>query len=234
MSIFDRLFKNKEPVNTTEQEEVSPLLKRTLAAAREGGSELPAYLRYPYDPISKLMFEPKMCDILNPQCGYQFRLYTEMAEISPEIRKHNTIEETHLYWKSGQSSWCSVSITEHPSVKDNPLKNWLAADNVYKRFGLPPIFTRCPIDLKNCDYQTFDELQLTSSKKYDLLHQFDESDVFCRVFSIDQHYYKQFILLAKKEVVAWRVECTIPSDDTKITPPDFVPPAQIFGSFFPV
>ena len=217
----------------TQHQESSPLLRRALEAARQGQATLPAFLRYPDDPISQLMFEPQMRDVVNAPCRYQFRLYTEIADVTPETRVASPMEEVHTYWKEGQPAWCSVSTMKSPSVKTSPLNGWLGTDQFSEMFGQINQLLRCNAGRDTSAYQSCEKGFLGQSKEYDRLHQFAESCVFAHVFTLGGQYYKKFILLARQEEIAWRVECTIPSDVPGIAPTDFVPPALVFGSFFP-
>ena len=244
MGVFDKLFKNRknayseqkvqEPATNNEN---TRLHTWSLAAARQGASKLPSVLSYPNDPIANLMFEPYMKDVSNSQCNYQFRLYTEIADVCPEVRKNRSgfeIDETHIYWKKGESAWCSVSVMKAPSVRTTPLRNWVDTQDQFLGMLGQTSFLRYPSAWGACDYQNIEKAYVNQCDEYDRLHQFDESHVFFHVFTLNKQCYKKFILLARKNEFAWRVECNIPSQSAKISSTDFAPPALVFGSFFPL
>ena len=73
--------------------------------------KIPAYLVYPNDPIAEKMFGNSMRQIRNEKCGYQFMLYTEIANTKPEIEYQSPsymINETHYYYRSDSLAWVTV------------------------------------------------------------------------------------------------------------------------------
>ena len=53
---------------------------RVLNIPEEKICALPGFLVYPRDRIARKLFEGKVKEICNRKCGYQFLLYTDIAE----------------------------------------------------------------------------------------------------------------------------------------------------------
>ena len=200
--------------------------------------KIPAFLRYPDDPISEIMFEKNMQQIQNERCRYRFSLYTEIAETVPEIEKQNPpfeINETHYYCKEGSSAWYSVSSMKDGSVLNNPVRNWVEeVDRVVEMFGVMDQVLRVPKTLKGKTYKKIDMVDMEEWPDYNELHGFDESHVYGHIFYLDDQLYKKFILVAKRQDYSWRIEVNIPSEHIQMIPPDFVPAGQTFGKFYPL
>ena len=205
----------------------------TQNASSSGQGELPAYLLYPYDPIAQKMFEPHMAQISNARCGYQFKLYTEAADPKPNVRflsPRYDVHECHVYWKQDSPSWYSITIMKTESAKSSNLRNWVEAGSM---FGAMQAFLNLP-DGWQCENFKEEQLDyLGESRRYNELHTFDESHAYCYVFHMNGKIYKKFILCARKDIYAWKVECNIESQIANVIPTDFVPPGMTLGSFFP-
>lgn len=200
--------------------------------------ELPPYLVYPNDPVSKSMSASGMQAVCDPRCGYQFMLCTGIADPQPEIRLQMPdfdINETHVFWKPDSPSFCSVSTMKFISVKTSGLKGWVEfTDRMGLMFGAMLPFLNLPSSWEAGGYRRVDMHDLGESSAYNRLHGFEESCVYCHVFYLGNTLYKKFILCAKRGITSWKVECTFPSGQEALLPSDMVPPGQIFGSFFPV
>ena len=121
------------------------------------------------------------------------------------------------------------------SVLHTPLRNWVEkADAFTTMFDAMDIVLRTPTPLRNKTYKKVMMADLEEFADYNRIHGFEESHVYAHVFYLDDQLYKKFILLAKKNDCAWRAEVTIPTKMESIIPPDYVPPALVFGSFFPI
>ena len=201
-------------------------------------SELPEYLRYPNDEISEMVFGESMKEIINTDCNYKFMLYTAVANPTPQIEElsppfdHN---EIHYYFKDGQATWYSISTMKHESVRENSLKSWIEkADQFMLRLEAYDKVLRVPKSMRGRDFTNVAMYYVEQNELYNQLHGFDESHVYCRVFYLGDQLYKKFILLAKKDDWSWRVEENVPSRSEEFEPPDFVPPGQTFGKFYPL
>lgn len=88
--LLEQLFmkRNKPPENPSEHRSQADRI------------EIPGYLVYPSDPLSQIMFGSKMQKVCDKRCGYQFMLYTDIADLTPEIRQQRPpfdINETHIF-----------------------------------------------------------------------------------------------------------------------------------------
>lgn len=202
-----------------------------------GQSDLPGYLVYPQDPIAQKMFGSEMKAVIDRRCGYQFMLYTGIADIKPEIRKQMPdfdLNETHIFWKTGSPSCCSVSTMKAPSVKTSNLRGWVESnDQMGLMFVEMVPFLNLPSQWEAGEYRRVQLYYLGENTTYGKLHGFEETHVYCHVFYLGDKLYKKFILCVKKNTTSWKVECTFPSEREVLLPTDTVPPGQIFGSFFP-
>lgn len=228
MKLFDLLFgkKRREETKPSENE-----------AARTHDN-LPAFLKSPDDPISRKMFEDKMQPVLNQRCGYRFKLYTGIADPTPEVKQQSPsyeINQTDVYWKADSPSCCSVSTMKTPSVKTSSLRGWVeSTDMLAELMGGGEMFLNLPDAWEDREYRRVGMRYLGQNGEYNRMHGFEESHAFCHVFSLDDTLYKKFLLCARKGEYAWKVECTVPSGQEDILPTDLVPPGQVFGSFYPV
>lgn len=212
-------------------------LEKRLKEISDSREPLPGYLLYPGDPIAQKMFEPHMKIVSDDRCGYQFKLYTEIADITPEIKGQMPameINETHVFWKRDSAAWCSVSTMKGATVKTSNLRNWVeASDQMAMLFGGMIPFLNLPSQRETGEYRRVSMYYLGENASYNKLHGFEETHVYCHVFYLGDQLYKKFILCAKKDAVSWKVECTIPSAAEALSPTDTVPPGLVFGSFFP-
>lgn len=229
MNFFQKLFSTQEPK--------SDILTRIRSISDQDIASLPAYLVYPTDGFSKTRFEPSMLDVRNKRCGYQFRLYKEIANPVPEIKQGTPpfeINETHIFWKEKADAWYSVSTMKGENVTTSNLRGWVESqDQLGCMFNNMIPFLNLPSSRQNCRYKRVAMYDMGESKKYNQLHGFEETHLFCHIFYLDNRLFKKFILCAKQMSISWKVECTIPSTAEQITATDFVPPGQAFGSFFP-
>lgn len=200
--------------------------------------EIPSFLRYPDDPLSKMMFEASMKKIQNDKCGYRFMLYTESAESVPEINQLTPpfeINEIHYYFKDNSPSWYSICTMKDKSVSVNSVRSWVEkADRFAAMIGDMDQVLRTPKPFIGQVYKKVAMVDMDEWPDYNRLHSFDESHVYGHVFYLNDQLYKKFILVAKKNICSWRVEINIPSDTEQIYPPDFVPAGQTFGSFYSI
>lgn len=214
------------------------LEKRLNELSRGYKGNLPGYLVYPNDPIVRKMFESQMKAVSDQRCGYQFMLYTGIADIVPEIKQQMPsfdLNETHIFWKQDSPSWCSVSTLKAPSVKTSDLKNWVETnDRLGLMLGKMTTFLNLPSQWEAGEYRRVKMYYLGENIDYNKLHSFEEAHTYCHVFYLGETLYKKFILCAKKNTASWKVECTFPSEQEALSPTDTVPPGQILGSFFPV
>ena len=201
-------------------------------------SELPPYLRYPNDAISEMMFGKSMKEIINRDCNYKFMLYTDVADQTPQIEEQSPPfdrNETHYYFKDGQAAWYSISTMKHESVRENSVKSWIEkADQLMLMAEAYDEVLRVPKSMRGRDFKNVGMYYIEQNELYNQLHGFDESHLYCRVFYLGDQLYKKFILLAKKDDWSWRVEENIPTRSEEFEPPDFVPPGQTFGKFYPL
>lgn len=227
MNLLDGLFKKSAPNS----------LEKRLKRISDYTCDLPAYLRYPDDPISQKMFESQMTAVHDRRCGYQFMLYTGIADTVPVVKQNSPtfdLNETHIFWKPDSPSCCSVSTLKSSSVKTSDLKKWVESnDRLGLLLGAMTPFLNLPAQWKSEEYHRVEMYDLGENAAYNKLHSFEESHVYCHVFSLGETRYKKFILCAKRDTVSWKVECTFPTKQETLSPVDTVPPGQIFGSFFP-
>ena len=200
-------------------------------------SEIPGYLVYPDDPLSQMMFSSKMQEVRDRRCGYQFLLYAGIADPSPQIRQQTPsfdINETHIFWKPGSPSFCSVSTMKSTSVKTSNLRGWVeSGDQMGMMLGAMTPFLNLPAGLAAGEYRRVKMYDLGECADYNKLHGFEETQVYCHVFYLGDILYKKFILCARQNTFAWKAECTFSTDSEVLLPTDTVPPGQIFGSFYP-
>lgn len=199
---------------------------------------LPEFLVYPGDPIARIMFEGKTKAVCNRKCGYQFLLYTDIADTTPEVRQQQPAfecNETHIYWKSDSPSFVSVSTVKGPSVKSSDLRNWVEAqDQLGLMLGTMTPFLNIPSKMEAGGYRRLDMIDLGQEAAYNKLHGFEEAHAYCHVFYLGNKLYKKFILIAKRDTSSWKTECTIPSETERLQPSELVPPGMVFGPFFPM
>lgn len=201
-------------------------------------TKIPAFLLYPDDPISKIMFEKSMTQIQNTRCGYRFMLYSDVAKPIPEIEKRTPqfdINEIHYYYKEDSLSWYSIYTMKGSAVKSTPLRNWVERVDYFAAvMGVMDEVLKTPRLLRGKKYKKVAFVDMEEWSDYNRLHGFDESHVYGHVFYLNDQLYKKFILLARKSDYSWRIEVNIPSKTESICPPDFVPAGQTFGSFYPL
>lgn len=228
MSLWNKLFGRKS----------GSLESRVWNIPEEKIRTLPGFLVYPGNNISRKLFEGKMKEICNKKCGYQFLLYTDIADTKPEIRQQQPAfecNETHIYWKPDSPSFVSISTMKGPSVKTSRLRNWVEAqDQMGLLFGNMTPFLNIPSKMEAGEYRRVDMIDLGQEAGYNTLHGFQETHVYCHVFRLGDTLYKKFILIAKCGTSSWKAECTIPSETERLQPSDLVPPGMVFGSFFPM
>ncbi len=235
MSFRDLFGKRKKPAKSGPDYQLEEL---TRTAAQAGGGRLPGYLLYPYDPIIQQMLEGDMVPVRNMRCGYQFKLYTAIADPTPLVRQNASvgmINEAHIFWKQGSPSWYTLSTMRGPAVATSPLRGWV--EHGYKLgllMGDLSLLVNLPPQLQGREIQNVEMSYLGQNPAYNHLHVLEESHVYAHVFSLGGTLYKNFILCAKREITSWKVECAVPAQYKQIMPPDFVPPGQTFGSFFPL
>lgn len=202
--------------------------------------EIPGYLSYPSDPLSRVIFSSKLCEAYNSSCRYRFLLNTDIADPHPETRQQKPIpgiriNNTQIFWKAGSPSCYSVSTMEGPSVKSSSLTGWVeSGDNLGMLFDNMLPFLNLPIGFASEEYRRVKMYKLPECAAYNRSHFFEESCVYCHVFYLGDALYKKFILCVKRGTSSWKVECTFPSDSEALQPTDTVPPGQVFGSFFPM
>ena len=200
--------------------------------------KIPAFLKYPNGSLSNMMFGKSMEQVKNDECGYRFMLYTEAADVNPEIEMQRPafdINEVHYYCKEGSLSWYSVCTMKDRSVLNNSVKSWVEkADHFTTMMGAMDMVLRTPESFRGKTYKRVEMFDMGEWTDYNALHGFDESHVYGHVFYLDSQLYKKFILLAKKSDCSWRIEVNFPSDNEKILPPDFLPAGQTFGEFYPI
>ncbi len=201
-------------------------------------SDIPAYLRYPDDPISEKMFADSMVSIENERCNYRFMLYSEIADPIPVIEQQSPQfdrNEIHYYLKEDAAPWYSISTMKHESVLKNDPGEWVeGTDRIFTLMGATDLLLRVPEKLRGAEYKKVSMFNLGESAAYNKLHGFDASNVYCHVFYLGEQLYKKFILVTKKHDWTWRVEVNIPSEYEQVISPDFVPAGQTFGSFGPL
>lgn len=228
MSFGDKLFGRKG----------GSLESRVRNISKEEISALPGFLVYPGDPIARNMFEGKVKEIRNRKCGYQFLLYTDIADTTPEIRQQQPAfecNETHIYWKPDSPSFVSVSTMKGPGVKTSSLRNSVEAQNqMGLMFGDMTPFLNIPSKMETGEYRRVGMVDLGQEAAYNRLHGFEETHAYCHVFYLGDKLYKKFILIAKRDTFSWKAECTIPSETERLQPSELVPPRLVFGSFFPM
>ena len=124
---------------------------------------------------------------------------------------------------------------KHESVRKNSVRSWIErADQFMLMAEAYDMVLRVPKSMRGKTFKNVAMYYIEQNEMYNQLHGFDESHVYCRVFYLGEQLYKKFILIAKKDNWAWRVEENIPSRSEQIEPPDFVPAGQTFGKFYPV
>lgn len=201
-------------------------------------TKIPAFLLYPDDQISEMMFGKSMKQIQNTRCGYCFMLYSDAARSVPEIEEQSPqleIDEIHYYYKEDSPSWYSICTMKGGTVESTPVRNWVEkADQFAVMLGAMDQALRTPKSFRGRAYKKVALVDMEEWNAYNQLHGFDESHVYCHVFYLNEQLYKKFILVARRNDCSWRVEVNIPSETEQILPPDFVPAGQTFGSFYPL
>ena len=202
------------------------------------GVKIPAFLLYPEDPLSKMMFENSMKPVQNEDCGYRFMLYTDAAEPDPEIEKQSPmfqINENHYFFRAGSPAWYCVCTMKDNSVINNSVRSWVEkADHLATMIGAMDQVLRTPKAMRGKAYKKVNMVDMGEWPDYNTLHGFDESHVYGHIFYLDDQLFKKFILVAKRQDRSWRIEVNIPSEIEQIIPPDFIPAGQTFGSFYPL
>lgn len=208
------------------------------AAEMRMNQKLPGFLVKPNDPISQMMYGNHLTQIKDKRCGYSIEINEEYQDKIPQVRKFGSaeIDEAHIYSKEGIPSWYVVKILKTPSVKTSPLEG--AVEHPYrlsKQLQAPAAIVTMPEGREIMDYESFYLKKLGAWPEYDRIKKLDESQVFVHVFRLNGRVYKDYILCARKDVYAWRIECYIESqeDSKEISPVDFVPPGFLFGGFCP-
>lgn len=200
--------------------------------------KIPAFLLYPEDPLSAMMFGNSMKQIQNENCGYRFMLYTEAAEPIPEIEKQSPsfeLNESHYYFKPGSPTWYCICTMKDNSVVNNTVRNWVEkADHFSATLGAMDQVLRIPKAIRGKAYKKVAMVDMGEWPDYNTHHGFDESHVYGHIFYLDGQLYKKFILVAKRQTCSWRAEVNIPSNLEQLIPPDCVPAGQTFGSFYPL
>ncbi len=197
---------------------------------------VPAYLVYPNDSFSRMMFEGKMREVMSLTCGYRFMIYLDTADYTPAVYPLSPAferNEIHYYFKENAPSWYSISTMKHESVYHNTVRGWVeTADHMLMSAGMTDDVLRLPGYLQGRRYTGLGIFDLGEFQAYNRIHMLDESHVYAHVFYLDSQLFKKFILLAKRKDWSWRLEVTIPSNYETILQSDFVPPGQTFGMFF--
>ncbi len=215
---------------------------RMYATGKRSGNDdlskgIPPYLAYPEDAISNMIFKDKMKEVMNLKCNYSLMLYTETADEIPEVEPQTPpfdCNEIHYYCKEGEQAWYTVSIMRHESVRHNSVRNWVEkADYFAFAMGMYDIALHVPPSRRGKEFKDVGMYYIEQNEKYNQLHGFDESHLYCREFYLGDQLYKKFILVAKRDDWSWKVEVNIPSISEKIEPPDFIPAGQTFGRFYP-
>ena len=199
---------------------------------------IPAFLLYPENPLSEMMFGNSMKLVQNEECGYRFMLYTDAADPDPVIEKQKPpfqINENHYYFKAGLPAWYCICTMKDDSVINNSVRNWVEkADHFAVMIGAMDQVLMAPKMMRGKAYEKVGMVDMGEWPDYNTLHGFDESHVYGHVFYLNGQLYKKFILVAKRQDCSWRAEVNIPSESEQIIPPDFVPAGQTFGSFYPL
>lgn len=211
------------------------LMKKKLGDTQ---ANLPEYLTYPNDCISQKILSPHLMAVCDQKCGCEFMLYNQIANRKPEIRNATPafdLNETHIFWKPGAPSWCAVSAIRGSDIRTADLKSWVEVNDFFCVLtGDMSQILNQPTQMESGAYRRAAMQYLGSNADYNRLHGFQEAHIYCHRFYLGDILYMQCILCAKRDITAWKVECTFPIQEETTDPSDMVLPGLLFGSFFPV
>lgn len=225
--------RDKQKQSNQNEDRLNPSLRASTTLQMD--SSLPGYLLRPSDPLSQRFFGSSMLPVVDERCGYRAEVYGECAGQAPWIEKRTTgfeIDEVHIYYKKEAPSWYAISTMKTPSVRTSPLCNAvLAPYNLSKVMDTYEPVLNVPDAWDISDYESFGLSDLGAWPAYDRARGLEESHVFCHIFRMNGRLCKDFILMARKGIFSWKLECIIEASEQEISPADFVPPGYFFGSF---
>lgn len=199
---------------------------------------LPAFLVVPSDPLAGLMYGNDCVSVENRVCCYRIMVNPQYHEPQPEIFKLQGMEinECHVFSRQEIPSWIAISTMKDESVKQSPPLDsfFMEPYNLSKMLGgIADGVVHAPSYRKIESYKSIRLGRLGSWSKYDEWKHFDESVVFCHIFFLNGQMYKDYVLCARKDAYAWKLECYIEAMQgvPDILPTDFVPVGYLFGSF---
>ena len=215
-----------------------PLQQRLERIPADSLQGMEAYLICPKEAFARGRFGKENKAVRDERCGYTFLLDTSVAAEKPEIRGQQPSferNETHLYWKRGSDACISVSTMKAPSVRTSSLRGWVEHnDRLGQMFGQMTLFLNLPSPQSGAQYRRVQMIDLGECPAYGKLHGFEETHAYCHVYYLDDKLYRKFILCARRDDTAWKVECTLPARREPLLPADEALPGQTFGSFFPL
>lgn len=199
-----------------------------------------SFLTKPTDGFSAKFFGKDMVQVSNILCRYKMEIYGPAAGKKPYKGKKSKafkIDDTHIYCRYSSDSWYAVSTLKTPAVKTTPLKNMVLSPYYLSQMtGQPMPFVSIPQDRKIEDYKSMELTCLGSWEEYNRIHCLEETVVYCHIFLLNGEIYKDYILCARKNEYAWKVECYLKAmhADARMFVTDSVPVGYTFGSFFPI
>lgn len=212
---------------------------RGLLGGKQRGN-LPGFLVKPSDPVSKRMFGKNLVAVRHGVCRYCIEVNPEYQGIVPWVAKKSSgfeLDETHVYSKKGMPSWYAVSTMKTPSVRTSPLEGFVMQPyRLSAMMNMPALMVMMPEGRKIEAYESVKLHDLGAWPEYDAPRGLEESKVYCHVFRLNGKIYKDYILCARKDDFAWKLECYFESQggSIEISNVDFIPPGFLFGGFKPL
>lgn len=213
---------------------------REFMEALISGVLVVSFLTKPADEFSAKFFGKDMVEVSNIRCRYKMEIYGLAAGKKPYKGKKSQafkIDDTHIYSRLSSDSWYAVSTLKTPMVKTTPLRNMvLSPYQLSQMTGQPTAFISIPQDREMGNYKSMELTCLGSWEEYNRMHCLEETVVYCHIFMLNGEIYKDYILCARKNEYAWKVECYLKAmhADARMSVTDSVPVGYTFGSFFPI
>lgn len=199
-----------------------------------------SFLTKPTDEFSARFFGKNMVEVSNIRCRYKMDIYEPAAGKKPYNGKRSQafkIDDTHIYSRHSSDCWYAVSTLKTSMVETTPLKNMvLSPYHLSQMTGQPTAFISIPQDREIENYKSMELTCLSSWEEYNRMHCLEETVVYCHIFMLNGEIYKDYILCARKNEYAWKVECYLKAmhADARMSVTDTVSVGYTFGSFFPI
>lgn len=197
---------------------------------------LPGFLLKPNDPISRKMYGDGASIVEQPGCNYSIEINSGYYSHQPKVKQVSDFETIHIYAKSETPSWQTVTTMKHPTVPTFPLEGFVSHKyRLSQMLNVPTVLISVPDGWEILNYESLKMVKLGSWEAYDLPRKLDESVVFCHIFRLNGQIYKDYILCARQQDYAWKLDCYFQSQTgSELSPVDFAVPGYMFGSFFPL